>query len=136
MLKSACIHPELMGLLASCGHGDQILIGDGSYPIESKTGDAAVVYLNLTHGIPLVTDVLKVLESTIAIEKAEVMVPDEGPEPAIFAEFRSILGGNMPLDTLSRFDFYDACKKPDVKIAIATGEQRIFANILLTVGVV
>ncbi|WP_199620822.1 RbsD/FucU family protein [Paenibacillus alkalitolerans] len=136
MLKTVCIHPELMKLLAACGHGDKILIADGNYPIDSNTGGGcAKIYLNLTHGIPLVTDVLSVLEKTIPVEKAETMIPDSGEEPAIFSEFRSILNGLQP-DYLGRFEFYEACKKENVKVAIATGEQRIYANILLTVGVV
>ena len=33
-------------------------------------------------------------------------------------------------------EFYDAASAPDVALAIATGEQRIYANILLTIGVI
>jgi L-fucose mutarotase len=136
MLKTVCTHPELIRALAACGHGDKILIADGNYPLDSNTGgDCVQVYLNLTHGIPLVTDVLHVLEQTIPVEKAETMIPDSGAEPAIFSEFRSILHG-MELDSLGRFEFYEACKQENIKVAIATGEQRIYANILLTVGVV
>jgi L-fucose mutarotase len=92
------------------------------------------------------TDVLAALVSAIPIEAAEVMVPESGPEPPIFAEFRTILKdsttalplhqGDLPLTTLSRFAFYDAASQPDVAVAIATGERRIYANILLTIGVV
>lgn len=137
MLKTACIHPQIMKILASCGHGDRILISDGNYPVDSNTGcETCLVYLNLTQGIPLVTDVLKVLNEVIAIEKAEVMTPDIGDEPSIFSDFRKILGDSLGLDKLGRFEFYDECKKENIKLAIATGEQRIYANILLTVGVV
>lgn len=136
MLKTVCIHPKILEVLASAGHGDKILIADGNYPVESNTGENAIkVYLNLTHGIPLVTDVLVVLNETISIEKAEVMTPDTDQEPAIFSEFSEILGKGLELNKLGRYEFYDECKKNNVKIAIATGEMRIFANILLTVGV-
>ena len=133
MLKTACINPELMKALSFCGHGDKILIADGNYPLSSKTGDAAKVYLGLTKGIPLVTDVLNVLKQEVSIEQAEVMVP-EGAEPPIFREFRGILNG-IELKPLKRFDFYGACCAQGVKLAISTGESRTFANILLTVGV-
>jgi L-fucose mutarotase len=69
------------------------------------------------------------------IEAAHVMVPDDGSEPAIFAEFRELLPG-LPLQALGRFAFYDAARGPDLALAIATGERRIYANILLTIGVV
>jgi L-fucose mutarotase len=137
MLKTACTHSEILKTLAECGHGDRILIADGNYPLDSNTGsDTHLIYLNLTHGIPLVTDVLKVLEKLTAIEKAEVMSPDTSEEPAIFAEFGKILEAGIEIKKLGRFEFYDECKKSNIKLAIATGEQRTYANILLTVGVV
>lgn len=134
MLKTPCIHPEIMRVLSLCGHGDKILIADGNYPLASKSGSAAAVYLGLKSGSPTVTEVLEVIGKTVNAEKAEVMIPD-GRQPAIFDEFRKILGG-MKLDELSRYDFYDASCRPDVRLAISTGEQRTFANILLTVNVV
>ncbi|MDU7336855.1 MAG: RbsD/FucU family protein [Clostridium sp.] len=133
MLKSGCIHPEIMSALSLCGHGDKILIADGNYPLNAKSGDAKKVYLGLTDGIPTVTDVLKTLLTCINIEKAEVMLPGSG-EPEIFGEFRTILNG-MELEGIDRFGFYEACKEPVVRLAISTGEKRTFANILITVGV-
>ncbi|MBW7572323.1 RbsD/FucU family protein [Caproiciproducens faecalis] len=133
MLKTACIHPEIMRLVSLCGHGDKILIADGNYPLDSKSGSAAKVYLGLTSGIPEVTQVLEVLSEVVNFEKAEVMVPT-GEQPPIFAEFQNILGG-MDLGGLERQEFYDACCKPNVRLAIFTGEKRTFANILLTIGV-
>ena len=62
------------------------------------------------------------------------MQPADGSEPPIFAEFRERLPG-LRLEMLDRYAFYDACCEPDVRLAISTGEQRVFANILLTVGV-
>jgi L-fucose mutarotase len=133
MLKTTCIHPEIMKVLSLCGHGDKILIADGNYPLNSKSGDAAKVYLGLTSGKPEVTEVLKVLKGVINVEKAEVMVPD-GELPPIFEEFAQILDG-MKLEKLGRYEFYDACCQPAVRLAISTGEKRIFANILITVNV-
>lgn len=133
MLKTACINPEIMRVLSLCGHGDKVLISDGNYPLNSKSGDAAKVYLGLTSGVPEVTQVLEVLSKVVNIEKAEVMVPG-GEEPPIFSKFKDILGG-MDLSGLGRFEFYDACCQPDVRLAISTGEKRIFANLLLTINV-
>ncbi len=95
--------------------------------------DAKHVYLNLAPGLLTVTDVLKVLVTAIPVEAAEVMQPPTG-EPPIFAEFREILG--MELKSLGRFEFYDVASDKDIALVIATGEQRIYANLLLTIGVV
>lgn len=135
MVKGALIHPEILHALSLCGHGDKVLIADGNYPLASETGDAQKVYLGLTPGTPDVTEVLEVLLETIAVEKAEVMRPDDGTRPEIFSEFTRLLGG-MELEERERQEFYHTCAHPKVRLAISTGEQRTYANILLTVGVV
>lgn len=136
MLKGKLIHPEILSALAFCGHGDKILIADGNFPLDTKSGDAKRVYLALTPGQPGSTEVLAALLEQIKVEAAEVMSPGEGsPAPELFGEFSSLLGG-MELRGLDRWAFYDACGKPEVRLAIATGEKRPFGNILLTVGVV
>ena len=134
MLKGNLIHPDIMAALALCGHGDKVLIADGNYPLDSNTEEAENVYLGLTPGLPTVTQVLEAIQSVVNIEKAEVMDPGDGSIPAIFEEFQARLGG-MELDKLERYPFYDACCKPGVRLAISTGEQRTFANLLLTIGV-
>lgn len=134
MLKGKLIHPDIMSALAYCGHGDKILIADGNYPLDSKTADAQLVYLGLMPGTPTVPQVLEALQSVINIEKAEVMDPADGTTPEIFGTFREMLDG-MELDLLGRYEFYDACCDKNVRLAISTGEKRVFANLLITVGV-
>ncbi len=134
MLRSGCIHPQIMAALALCGHGDKILIADGNYPLDEKTGDAQKVWLGLTAGQPTVTDVLAALQQEITIEAATVMQPDGDRDPEIFGEFETMLPG-IRLDRLDRYAFYDACCTKGVRLAISTGEKRTFANLLITVGV-
>lgn len=137
MLKSSLLHPEILNALAGAGHGSQILIADGNYPVSTTVEvHAQRVYLNLAPGLVSVTDVLKALVTAIPIEAAEVMTPPEGPEPAIFAEFRNLLPADIILQKLERFAFYAAAGQPTVCLSIGTGEQRIYANLLLTIGVV
>ena len=52
------------------------------------------------------------------------------------ADFRTLLPDDVELTPLERFTFYDEARKDDCCLVIATGEQRIYANILLTIGVV
>lgn len=40
------------------------------------------------------------------------------------------------LDQLERFRFYETSAEHNVALTIATAEQRIYANLLLTIGVV
>jgi L-fucose mutarotase len=146
MLKNLLLHPQILHALARAGHSSKVLISDGNYPHVTKRGpNAELVYLNLAPGTLSVTDVLKVLTTAIPIEAAEVMdYARTGPyalpeDPPIWAEFRSILQASRftgDLQKIERFAFYDAAATKDVCLTIATGEQRIYANLLLTIGVV
>jgi L-fucose mutarotase len=136
VLKSRLIHPAILQALAEAGHGSQILIADGNYPLA--TGSAATarrVHLNLAPGIVSVTDVLEVVCTAIPVEAASVMRPADDGEPAIYPEFRALLP-ELELERLGRFDFYERARGRDLALAIATGDIRLYANILLTIGVV
>jgi len=136
MLKTRLLHPEILAALGEAGHGAQVLIADGNYPLATRSNpDAYRVFLNLAPGQLTVTDVLDVIADAIPVEAAYVMGPDDGTEPSIYDDFRRILPDNQ-LERLGRYEFYDMARGPDTALAIATGEQRIYANILLTIGVV
>ncbi len=146
MLLGAILHPDILRGLGSAGHGAKILIADGNYPLATRSPETATrVYLNLAPGKVSVPDVLEAIVACTPIEAAEVMTPDDGSEPGIFADFRRILAssttampveaGPMSLTVRNRWEFYDAARTHDVALAIATGEQRVYANILLTIGV-
>lgn len=136
MLTGKLLHPEILGALAGSGHGGKVLIADGNYPFSTRANPAAKrVYLNFVPGKLNAVEVLEALAEAIPIEAADVMIPDTGPEPAIFADFRRLLPG-LQLTSNGRFPFYDLARDSDCCLVIATGEQRIYANILLTIGVV
>lgn len=146
MLKGTLLHPQILQAVARAGHSSKILISDGNYPHWTRHGpNAEMVYLNLSPGLLLVTDVLKALVSVLPIEKAEVMDYDRtGPygfsqDPPIWGEFRQILtssGNQIDLSPIERFQFYDTAGAPDITLSVATGDQRLWANLLLTIGVV
>lgn len=95
-----------------------------------------MVYLNLRPGLVSVADVLETLVAVLPIESAMVMVPPDGPEPEIHGTMRSMLPRGVPMERKGRFEFYDEARSPDTALVIATGEQRVYANILLVIGVV
>ena len=145
MLKHQLLHPQILAAVARAGHGSKILIADGNYPHSTKRGpNAELVYLNLAPGQVLVTDVLAALLTAVPVEKAEVMdYARTGPhalpaDPPIWADLRTLLRATTPieLERVERFAFYDAASTPDVCLTVATGDQRIYANLLLTIGVV
>jgi L-fucose mutarotase len=137
LLKGKLIHPEILAALGSAGHGSKVLIADGNYPFSTASSKSAkIVFLNLMPGIVKVPDVLEAIVSAIPIEAAEVMMPDSGPKPEIFEEFKKLLPVSIKLVEHGRSKFYDVAREGDVALVIATGEQRVYANLLLTIGVV
>lgn len=135
MLKSTLLHPEILHVLGKSGHGSGVLIADGNYPFNTLVNpNATVVYLNLKPGMVTVTDALEVILTAIPVEEAHVMLKDGGEEPEIFADFRRMV--DVELQPLERYAFYEKAQHPKTILAIATGEQRLYANILLSIGVV
>ena len=137
MLKSTIIHPELIQALAEAGHGARILLADGNYPVTVKANpDARIVFLNFVPGMVGGVDIVRALVATIPVESALYMAPPDGKMPAIVGEYRKLIAKSAPFAALERFDFYDEASGPDTSLVIASGEQRVYANLLLTVGVV
>lgn len=135
MLRYTLLNPPLIGALAAAGHGSQVLIADANFPHATKVNpDAELVFLNLRAGQVPVDDILGTLLSAVLVEAAHVMQPDDGSTPEIFTRFRELLGPDVPLQPMDRFGFYDACKQPDVAICVASGDDRLYANILVTIG--
>lgn len=136
MLRTQLLHPEILATLGRLGHGSKILIADGNYPFLTGSNPAAAhVYLNVRPGLLTVTQVLEALITAIPVEAAHVMQPHDGSTPAIFSEFEALLPG-VSLQRVERFAFYDLARTADVGLVIATGEARVYANLMLTIGVV
>ena len=139
MIHGPMIHPPLLRALAGAGHGAKVLIADSNYPHETYANPrSTVVFLNLAPGFINATDVLDVLQKTLPIEAAALMVPAPDADAVdipIHDEFRAALPNDVEVSEISRWDFYSAAGADDVAVVIATGEARIYANLLLTIGV-
>lgn len=135
MLTSRLIHPPLLRALAAAGHNSKILLADANYPHSTGIGPRTeLIHLNLRAGLVAVLDVLDAVLSVTPVERATVMRPDEGGQPALLQRFAEALGPRTPIDPLARAEFYEACRRDDVAVAVATGEQTFYANLLLTIG--
>ncbi|AMV19535.1 RbsD/FucU family protein [Planctomyces sp. SH-PL14] len=145
MLKHDLIHPEINMILGRAGHHSKVLIADGNYPAYNTLGpNAELVCLNLSPGLVSCTQVLRALASAIPIEAANTMgIPADDPyasqgDPPIWNDYRGILkecGLPIELQPIQKWDFYDAVASRDHVLTIQTGEQALWANLLLTIGV-
>ncbi|MBS0973020.1 RbsD/FucU family protein [Serratia rubidaea] len=135
MIKSALIHPQLLGALAACGHKSQLLIADANYAVTTNARkDATVVYLNLSPGMIPAPLVLEKVLTCINVEHAALMTTPADYPHAPADEYRRLLPDGCPVAYLEREQFYAEVKSERTALIIATGEQRRFANLLLTVA--
>jgi L-fucose mutarotase len=135
MLRTRLIHPEILAALGTAGHGSQLLISDGNFPhVTATPPDARRVYLNLSPGRVTVTEVLEAVAATVPLEAAAVMRPHDADAPAVLDEYRTLLPPDLPVDVVERMAFYELTRRPEVTLAVATGDQRLYSNVLLTIG--
>jgi L-fucose mutarotase len=135
VLRFPLIHPPLLAALAAAGHGGRVLIADANYSHSTNVSPSAqVIYLNLRPGLVTVDHVLEPVLAAVPVEDATVMQPDDGSTPEAFGRYRELLGPELRLRPLARLDFYSECRLPDLAVCVATGDHRLYANILLTIG--
>lgn len=134
MLTSSVLHPPLLAALARAGHGTRVLIADGNFPCSSHSNpEAATIYLNLRPGTLTVDEVLDAVLSVVNVEHAVAMHPGDAPAPAQ-DDYRRTLGDTVSFDQVERYEFYQLAMAHDTAVVVATGDQRTYANILLTIG--
>jgi L-fucose mutarotase len=137
MMLTRLLQPDMLAALGRAGHGSCVLIADGNYPVSTQApASAAKVFLNLRPGMVQVRDVLEVLRDTIPIEQATLMATPDGQPAAIQGELLKLLPAGVTARSLPRTEFYAAASQPTTALVIATGEERRFANLLITIGVV
>jgi L-fucose mutarotase len=144
MLKHGLIHPKINEVLARAGHHSLILIADGNYPVSTKCGpNAELVSLNLAPGIVTCAQVLATLLTAVPVDHVNTMgIPPDDPyarkgEPPVWDEFRRIARASKlktKLVPISKWDFYEKVASPDHVLTIQTGDQALWANLLLTMG--
>jgi len=144
MLNHRLIHPKINEVLGRAGHHSAILIADGNYPASTKRGpNAELICLNLAPGIVTVVQVLRTLLTAVPIDRINTMgIPADDPygqkgEPPVWAEFRAVLKQGrtkLKLEPILKWDFYKAVESTDHVLTIQTGDQALWANVLLTMG--
>jgi L-fucose mutarotase len=137
VLKYPLTHPPLLAALAGCGHGSRVLLADLNYAhdINVRAG-APVIHLNLRSGLVRIDDILELIVGAVPLEAVHAMRPDDGGEPPVWRRYAEILGPDLPLQPLERIGFYASARAYDLSFLVATGDERLYANLLLTIGYV
>ncbi len=145
MLKNLdpLLTPDLLHVLRSMGHGDEIALVDANFPAVSCAAATGRPLIRLDGAS--VTQVLEAVLTVLPLDDFEPesalrmqMVEDSEGEVPVFALFRTILaaqaGPSFTLGKLERHDFYARAKTAFA--VVGTGEQRLYGNIILKKGIV
>lgn len=141
MLKGipAILSPDLLKILMEMGHGDKLVIADGNFP--SARCAQRLIRLD-GHNVPeILESILKLFPlDTYSKKPVSLMsiVPGDTVVPTIWETYKNIVKSNFePFDSfgfIERFDFYEEAKS--AYAIIATSEKSLYANIILTKGVI
>ena len=142
MLKgiSKIVSPELIKTLCEMGHGDEIIIADGNFPAE--TFGKRVIRADGIGGAEMLKAVLSLIPLDTYSDPNMILMRlmdcDKGKiNPVIWNEYEKIATAedvNVKIGNIDRFEFYDRAKT--AYAVIATGEEAVYANIILKKGVV
>ena len=142
MLKgiSKILSPELLKILCEMGHGDEIVIADANFPSENY--GKRVIRADGISGTAILDAILSVFPldtySDPNMILMQLMDCDKGKiNPIIWREYENIANekdGNQKISNIDRFEFYERAK--EAYAVIATGEEAVYANILIKKGVI
>ncbi|MBJ7556529.1 RbsD/FucU family protein [Marinomonas spartinae] len=144
MLKN--IHPllngELLNVLRSMGHGDDIVLVDRNFPAVSVANGKPVIRLDGVSVTEAASAILSVLPLDTFVDhpvkRMQVVGEDEAYMPKVQQEFSTVLKAadskSAEMGSLERFAFYEAAKQAFA--IVVTGEARGYGCFLLKKGVI
>jgi len=133
------LSPELLAALRAMGHGDDIAIVDANYPAAGNA--RRLVRLDGCSATRVLSAVVSVLPLDGYVDcpvHTMQVVGDPRAVPDIVEEFKAIVAGacgdGISFGACERFEFYEAVR--NAFAVVATGERRLYGNILLRKGVI
>jgi L-fucose mutarotase len=130
--------PELLAALRAMGHGDEIVVADANFPAASTArllcradgADAVRLVAAISAVMPLDDFVPAAAFRMSVVDRTDT-------EPPITAQFAAALARNGytgPIEALERFAFYERARTAFA--IVATGETRLYGNLILKKGVI
>ena len=139
MLKglSPLLTPDLLHVLASMGHGDEIVLADANFP--AATCARRLVQMPGVDAPQVLDAVLSVLPLDDFVDQPALtmqVMGDANAVPPVVQAFDASLRrhGARASTSIERFAFYERARAAFA--IVATGEGRVYGNILLKKGVV
>jgi L-fucose mutarotase len=130
--------PDLLAALRAMGHGDEIVVADANFPAAANA--TRLVRADGIDAVRMVRAIVSImpLDDFVPAAAFRMAVVDAATErPPITAEFAAALrehGYGGPIDAIERSAFYARAR--DAFAIVASGETRLYGNLILKKGVV
>jgi L-fucose mutarotase len=130
--------PDLLHALRAMGHGDEIVIADANYPAVSKA--RRLIRLDGLDAVRVLDAVLSLMPLDTYVDNAAFtmeVVGDPKAVPDVCREFAKVVrkrAKGQKIAALERYAFYERAEAAFA--TIATGERRLYGNIILKKGVI
>ena len=140
MLKNIpkLLSPELLKILCEMGHGDEVVIADANFP--SANYAKKLIRADGISGTQMLSAIMELFPlDTYAASNAILMEIVQGDisKTPIWDEYMNIVAehdANGKFSKIERFAFYERAK--EAYAVIATGEEALYANLILKKGVI
>lgn len=132
------LSPTLVKTLMEMGHSDEIVIADGNFP--SSTYSKRLVSCDGLKIVDILNAVLELFPLDTYSEEQVVLMSVEKNDsyiPTIWNEYKKVLDNSFEtykIKYINRMEFYERAKK--AYAVVSTGEEALYANIILKKGVV
>ncbi len=129
MKQRGILHPELLELIASAGHGDVIVLTDAGLRVPS---DAWRIDLGLACGVPGIVEVVRAMNEELVIEAATVATEFRDWNPEVYEATMQVLP--VEPDERPHQELMDDMASRAYAY-VKTGECTAYASVALVCGV-
>ena len=133
------LNADLLHALGAMGHGDEIAVVDANFPAAAMA--QRLIRLDGVSATRAVEAILSLLPLDDFVDRPAnrmQVVGDAKSVPPVCREFQALVersaGKALPLGTIERQKFYERVRR--CYAVVATGETRLYGNLILTKGVI
>ena len=129
--------PDLLHALRAMGHGDEIAIVDANFPATSNA--RRLIRLDGIDAVAAADAILSLLPLDTFVDNAAFVMQVVGKPkeaPPVYGLFQKAIDKHargFKIARIERFKFYERAR--GCYAIVATGERRLYGNLLLTKGV-
>jgi len=130
--------PDLLHALRAMGHGDEICICDANFPAVSSA--RRLIRVDAADAVQVADAILSLMPLDTFVDNAAFVMQVVGKPkeaPPVYGLFQATIDKHetgFKIARIERFKFYERARA--CFAIVATGERRLYGNLLLTKGII